>query len=116
MDWFRAELTAGTRYEFSVSFPSGTTFVKLLDSEGNEVAYGFSDHPNFRDITFQPGVSGAYYLSIYGTSSPYYNYRIFLSEKTATNYSYGDITDYLTDGYREWQGEARRAFDNDAYQ
>ena len=111
VDWFRAELTAGTLYEFHVSFPSGTTFVKLLDSEGNEVAYGFSDHPNFRDITFKPDVSGDYYLSIYGRASPYYNYSIFLREKTAENYSYDDIADYLTDGYWEWQGEARRAFD-----
>ena len=111
VDWFRAELTAGTLYEFSVSFPSGTTFVKLLDSEGNEVAYGFSDHPNFRDITFNPVVSGDYYLSIYGTSSPYYNYRIFLREETAANYTFDEIADYLTDGYWEWQGETRRAFD-----
>ncbi len=111
VDWFRAELTAGTQYEFHISFPLRTTFVKLLDSEGNEVAYGLSDHPNFRDITFQPAVSGDYYLSIYGTSSPYYNYRIFLGEKTATNYSYDDIAKQLTDGYWEWQGETRRAFD-----
>ena len=110
VDWFRAELNAGTRYEFTISFPSVTTFVKLLDSKGNEVAYGFSDHPNFRDITFQPDVSGDYYLSIYGTPSPYYRYRIFLQENTATNYSYDDIADYLTDGYWEWLGEARRAF------
>lgn len=111
VDWVRAELTAGTLYEFHVFFPWVTTFVKLLDSEGNEVAYGFSDHPNFRDITFRPVVSGDYYLSVYGTSFPYYHYSISLSKETAASYSYDDIANYLTDGYWEWQGDARRAFD-----
>ena len=109
VDWIRVELSAGHIYKIDILSPSRPPAVKLLDSEGNEVAYGLSSHPNFSDFIFSPIVSGDYYLSIYGTTG--YNYSIRLNGNAATSYSYNEIANYLTDGYWEWQGEARRAFD-----
>ena len=110
VDWIRLELNAGTVYRFNVWFGGyNEDLIKLLDSDGNELAYG--GRAGIWDIIFAPTVSGDYYLSLSGTNYRELNYNIDVSTRTSTRNTYDEIADYLTDGYWEWRGEARRAFD-----
>ena len=113
VDWIRLELTAGTLYRFHVWFGGyNQDLIKLLDADGNELAYGIGE---FRagppHMIFAPTVSGDYYLVLSGTNYWELNYNIDVSTRTYPRNTYDEIADYLTDGYWEWRGETRRAFD-----
>ena len=113
VDWIRLELTAGTVYKFHAWFGGyNTDQIKLLDSDGNELAYGTGE---FRagppHIVFTPSISGDYYLSISGTNYRELDYWIDVSTSTEKRNTYDEIADYMTDGYWEGRGETRRAFD-----
>lgn len=114
VDWIRLELAAGKIYSFDVWFGGyNKDQIKLLDSDGNELAYGGMGEFGFYtpDMTFAPTVSGDYYLSLYGTNYKELSYYISVSTRTNDHNTYDEIVDYLTDGYWEWRGEARRVFD-----
>ena len=112
VDWIRLELTAGTVYEIIAWFTySDSALVKLVDSEGNEHAYGNGRFFRGPDFTFTPPVTGDYYLSVYGTNNTSDTYQIFISDEYEIPLNtLDDLADYLTDGYWEWRGETRRAF------
>ena len=57
-DWIRLELTAGTTYEIITWINnSESDMVKLVDSEGNELAYGRGTFFHGPDFTFIPPVT-----------------------------------------------------------
>ena len=112
-DWIRLKLTAGTTYDIHLwnsSFVSDA--FKLVDADGNELAYGRGTFRFEAGSTFSPAVTGDYYLSISGFNREPRSYNFtFTGGHTDPLGTLDDLADYLTDGYWEWQGETRRAFD-----
>ena len=113
VDWIRVELSSDTIYNFTLRTETNSIRFKLVDSEG-----GLHLHSNFSQsgstLIYQPSVSGSYYLDVFsfGDDSDYpIEYEIEVTENTIPIGTYDDLADYLTDGFWEWEGGSRAAFD-----
>lgn len=109
-DWFRVDLTAGTRYSFTTN-PTGNgdfdTFLRLFDANGNQVA--FNDDGGaalFSTLNFTATASGTYFISVGAwNDSETGNYNLRLAEAPPlTVYSNDQIATQLTTDY--WDGGA----------
>ena len=109
-DLVKVELTVGTIYDFTLSGVDSADFA-LFDSSGNHVVSG-GIIPSGGKLIFSPTVTGTYYIYVGSTDSDHSgDYEISLVENTIPEATYDEIADYLTDGFREWQGTTRRVFD-----
>ena len=113
VDWIRVELSADTIYIISLRTESDSIRFKLVDSEG-----GLHLHSDFSStgstLLYPPSVSGSYYIDIFsfGSDDDYpIEYEIEVTENTIPIGTYDDLADYLTDGFWEWSGGSRAAFD-----
>ena len=111
-DWIRVELSADTIYNFTLRAEEQVNRFKLVDSDG-----GLHLHSDYSStgstLIFQPPVSGTYYIDIFvafGNGFPI-EYEIELTENTIPIGTYDDLANYLTDGFAEWSGGSRAAFD-----
>ena len=111
-DWIRVELSADTIYNFTLRAEEQVNRFKLVDSDG-----GLHLHSDYSStgstLIFQPPVSGTYYIDIFvafGNDFPI-EYEIELTENTIPIGTYDDLADYMTDGFWEWSGSSRAAFD-----
>lgn len=116
-DWVKVELTAGTIYDFTLSGVDLAEFV-LFDSDGNLIVLSGSPRvpdgvtPSGAKLIYSPKVTGTYYIHVGSTQSDYSGeYELSLVENTIPEGSYNEIADYLSDGYWDWSGRTRRAFD-----
>ena len=112
-DWIQVELSADTIYNFTLRAETESIRFKLVDSEG-----GLHLHSDFSStgstLIYPPSVSGSYYIVIFsfGNDSDYpLDYEIELTENTIPIGTYDDLADYMTDGFWEWSGGSRAAFD-----
>ena len=109
-DWVRVELTAGTIYDITLTGVESAQ-LQLLDSEDNHVVSGGS-LPSGAKLIFSPAASGTYYINAGSSNNDYSgDYEITLVENTIPTGTYDEFADYLTDGFEEWAGGSRRAFD-----
>ena len=109
-DWVKVELTAGTIYDITLTGIESAQ-LQLLDSEGNHVVSGGS-LPSGSKLIFSPAASGTYYINAGSNDNDYSgDYELSLVENTIPTGTYDEFADYLTDGFREWAGESRSAFD-----
>ena len=109
-DWVRVELTAGTIYDITLTGVESAQ-LQLLDSEGNHVVSGGS-LPSGAKLIFSPAASGTYYINAGSSINDYSgDYEITIVENTIPTGTYDEFADYLTDGFEEWAGGSRRAFD-----
>ena len=78
-DWWRIDLIANTRYQFSLNpfgvDGSGDAYLRLLNASGNQIAYdddtGGGGSPRSDSLLiFTPTATGNYYLSAEGFNSP----------------------------------------------
>ena len=119
-DWLRIELTAGTIYDIRLkvdSAPVDTNTdlrsfgIALYNLEGNHVANG-ALVPSGADLIIDPAFSGSYFIQVYSPPEDSSGtYELSVTENTIPIGSSNDIANYLTDGYREWKGIGRVAFD-----
>ena len=110
-DWVRVELSADTIYNITLRAEERSNRFSLVDSDG-----GLNFHSDFSStgstLIFQPPVSGTYYLRVFTIGNDYpIEYEIELTENTIPIGTYDDLADYLTDGFSEWSGGSRAAFD-----
>ena len=111
-DWIRVELSADTIYNFTLRAEEQSNRFKLVDSEGD--LHLHSDYSSTGStLIFQPPVSGTYYIDIFVTFGNDYpiEYEIELTENTIPIGTYDDLADYMTNGFWEWIGGSRAAFD-----
>ena len=109
-DWVRVELTAETVYDITLTGVESAQ-LQLLDSEGNHVVSGGS-LPSGSKLIFSPAASGTYYINAGSNNNDYSgDYELSVVENTIPTGTYDEIANYLTDGFEEWQGGSRRAFD-----
>lgn len=116
-DWVKVELTAGTIYDFTLSGVDLAEFA-LFDSDGNLIVLSGGPRvpdgviPSGAKLIYSPKVTGTYYIHVGSTQSDHSGeYELSLVENTIPEGSYNEIADYLSDGYWEWSGGTRRAFD-----
>ena len=112
-DWIRVELSADTIYNISLRTDSVSIRFRLVNSEG-----GLHLHSDFSltgsTLIYPPSVNGTYYIAIFsfGGDDDYpIEYEIEVAENTLPLGTYDDLADYMTDGYWEWGGGSRVAFD-----
>lgn len=109
-DWIKVELTAETVYDITLKGVE-TARLKLLDAAGNHVISGGVITSGSK-LIFNPSVSGTYFIHVASEDSDHSGeYELSVVENTIPEGTYDEIADYLTDGFREWQGTTRRAFD-----
>ena len=109
-DWVRVELTAETVYDITLTGVESAQ-LQLLDSEGNHVVSGGA-LPSGSKLIFSPAASGTYYINAGSNNNDYSgDYELSVVENTIPTGTYDEIANYLTDGFEEWQGGSRRAFD-----
>ena len=112
-DWIRIELTAdGTIYDITLTDDNDSVAFFLYDLAGDHSISSGKYSPGVRKLILSPTVSGTYYIEVYSWDSGYSgNYELSLVENATPEGTYDEIADYMTDGYWEGRGEARRAFD-----
>ena len=109
-DWIRVELTTESIYDITLTGVESAQ-LQLLDSEGSHVVSGGS-LPSGSKLIFSPAASGTYYINAGSNNNDYSgDYEITLAENTIPTGTYDEFADYLTDGFEEWAGGSRRAFD-----
>ena len=109
-DWVRVELTAETVYDITLTGVESAQ-LQLLDSEGNHVVSGGA-LPSGSKLIFSPAASGTYYINAGSNNNDYSgDYELSVVENTIPTGTYDEIANYLTDGFEEWAGGSRRAFD-----
>ena len=109
-DWVKVELSAGTIYDFTLSGVDSADFA-LFDSSGNHVVSG-GIIPSGGKLIFSPTATGTYYIYVGSTDSDHSGeYELSLVENTIPEGTYDEIADYLTDGFSEWEGATRLAFE-----
>ena len=111
-DRIRVELSSEIIYNFTVRVEEQSNRFKLVDSDG-----GLHLHSDYSStgstLIFQPTESGTYYIDIFvsfGNDYPI-EYEMELTENTIPIGTYDDLADYMTDGFWEWSGGSRAAFD-----
>ena len=107
-DWIRVELTAGTAYDITLIRDPGLNPVTLLDSEGNifSSAQSPSGPPTDSILTFNPAVSGVYYISVGSRFQYITDYEISVAENPTPIGTYDELAEYLSHGY--WEGNTRQ--------
>ena len=109
-DWVKIELTAETVYDITLTGVESAR-LKLLDSAGNHIISGGVITSGSK-LIFSPTVSGTYYIHVASEDSDHSGeYELSVIENTIPEGSYDEVADYLTDGFRVWQGTTRRSFD-----
>ena len=109
-DWVSVELTAGTIYDFTLSGVDSAEFA-LFDSSGNHIVRGGVTSSGAK-LIFNPDDTGTYYIQAGSFDDAFSgDYELSLVENTTPEGTYDEIADYLTDGFWEWFGSTRRAFD-----
>ena len=94
-DWLRVELTAETIYDIILNGVYSAQLT-ILDSQGEQIAYGISNFDYTKIKIFSPDVSGTYYISIGSSNTDYTaDYEISLDENPITTVSYDEIADYM---------------------
>lgn len=94
-DWLRVELTAGTIYDFILNGVYSAQLA-ILDSQGNEVAYGISDFDFTKIRIFSPDASGSYYISIGSSNTDRTaDYELSFDENPITTVDHEEIADYM---------------------
>ena len=108
-DLVRVELTAGTVYDITLSDVDSAELA-LFDSAGNLIVTG-GEVPSGAKFIFSPTATGTYYIHAGSRDSDFTgSYELSLVENTIPEGTYDEIADYLTDGYWQWQGGTRAAF------
>ena len=117
-DWIRVELTAGMIYKFSIASIAADKdtrlHLSLLDSSGDNILSTVSSYGSDAVIDIhRVSATGTYYLKVEGgdDDADVLDYEVSVVENTTPEGTYDEIADYLTDGYSEWDGGSRRAFD-----
>ena len=109
-DWIKVELTAEAVYDITLTGVESAR-LKLLDSAGNHVISGGVITSGSK-LIYNSTVTGTYYIHVGSADNDHSgDYEISLVENTIPEGSYDEVADYLTDGFRGWQGTTRRAFD-----
>ena len=94
-DWLRVELTAETIYDIILNGVYSAQLT-ILDSQGEQIAYGISNFDYTKIKIFSPDVSGTYYISIGSSNTDHTaDYEISLEENPITTVSYDEIADYM---------------------
>jgi len=78
-DWFRIDLTAGSRYDFALNAATGSslnTAMRLLDANGVQLAFNDDAVGLNSRISFTATTSGTYYVSAQGTGSSIGGYAL----------------------------------------
>jgi hypothetical protein len=83
-DWFKISLTAGKEYVFDLTASGGLTpGVTLYDANGNALVSGFKSGANGGAlVSFEPTVSGTYYVGASGILSTTGGYSLAVSNPT----------------------------------
>lgn len=126
VDWVRIFLNAGETYTIGVSGVDGgggtlaDPFLEVYDADSNVLDSDDDGGIVFdSELGFTPSQSGFYYIAASGVASAIGTYTISVSEGagggTSPPFTGGDgtldqLAAYLTDGYWEDDGRARRAF------
>lgn len=135
-DWIEIDFTAGQTIEIDLSGTGSNglydTTLELFDSSGNSLLFDDDGGPGFySNLYFDVNTSGTYYISAGGWSSYTGDYSLTVVEDTgggttpdpdpdpgtgpdATEGTYEELADYLTDGYWEFNGFSGRSFDTTA--
>ena len=109
-DRVRVELSADTIYDFSLRAETESIRFKLVDSDGGLHLHS-EFNPNGSKLIYQPPVSGTFYIHVFSFDSDYpIDYEIEFTENTIPIGTYDDLADYMTDGFWEWGGDSRSAF------
>ena len=94
-DWVRVELTAGTIYDIILDGVY-SAHLTILDSRGNEVAYGISNFDFTKIRIFSPDTSGTYYISIGSSNTDHTaDYELSFDENPITTVSHDEIAEYM---------------------
>ena len=111
-DWIRIEPTAGKIYDISILTDELSVEIQLLDSKGNHLAYGslWADEK----IIISPAIGEIYYIKIYSPDDDYSGeYEVSIVENTIPIGTNDSIADYLSNGYRMFEGRESASFDVD---
>ena len=115
-DFIRIDLRAGTTYALSLTgrgpFPVDDPYLVLWDSDGNIVG-GNDDAGGTLGsrVEFTPQTSGTWYINVTGFDTGGYELRVSGGDPGPYAATYDEIADYLSNGYWESLGFARRSFD-----
>ena len=80
---------------------------RTVDLEGNYIEYEYGGSSS----AFVPEVSGTHYIKLWSSSSAPHDYEITIFENTIPIGAYDEIAYQLTDGFSEWTGISRHAYD-----
>ena len=108
-DWIRVELDADIIYDITLSGVEPAQ-LQLSDSAGYSIVTG-GEFPSGAKLIFSPPVSGTYYIHVGSYDDGFTgDYELTLAENTIPLGTYDEIAEFLTDGFREWQGGSRFSF------
>lgn len=82
-DWFRINLTAGSRYDFALNAATGSslnTTMRLLDANGVQLAFNDDAVGLNSRISFTATTSATYYVSAQGTGSSIGGYALSVAQ------------------------------------
>lgn len=119
-DWVAIELEEGQTYDIAITgSPSGNgtlsdPYLRVYDSNGNLVASDDDGGTGYESLSkYTAGTTGTYYISAGAWSDSYSGtYQVAVTEAEPVEVADLDtLAAYLTDGYWQDSGSARRSFD-----
>jgi len=100
-DWFRLNLTAGYRYDFTMDATSGSTldpYMRLLNSSGLQIAYNDDAEGLNSRLSFIVTSGGTFYLSAQGYGTTTGGYSLSMTQTLANMTLTGTAANDLLNG------------------